>query len=305
MSQIMEMKSPAATDAAKKTTRYVIVSPVRDEEQYIEATILSVVGQTVLPQEWIIVNDGSRDRTGEIIERYARDYSWIKVVHRADRGQRVPGAGVVETFYDGFNRLASKDWEFIVKLDGDVGLEPEYFERCFERFQQDLKLGMCGGMMYCIKNGGLQLESHPMFHVRGPIKLYKRDCWEAIGGLVRAAGWDTIDEVQANRLGWRTRSFADIKVIHRRPTGAVQGFWRDGVKMGRAAYVSGYHPLFMLVKCGKRLFQKPFVVGALAHAWGFTSSYFKPVQQVNDKALVRYIRQQQIRRLLLLDSIWK
>jgi poly-beta-1,6-N-acetyl-D-glucosamine synthase len=302
---VMELTSEHVSGQPKKVTRYVIVSPVRDEEEHIEGTLLSVVGQTVRPRQWVIVNDGSKDRTGEIIERYAKAHSWIKTVHRGDRGQRVPGSGVMEAFYDGFQQLDSKDWEFIVKLDGDVGLESDYFERCFQRFEEDKRLGICGGMMYCVKDGRLEIESHPTFHVRGPIKLYKRACWEAIGGLVKVAGWDTIDEVQANRLGWRTRSFPYLKVIHRRPTGAVQGFWRDGVKMGKAAYICGYHPVFMMIKCGKRVFQKPYVLLSLAHAYGFVSSHFKNVPRVEDKALIRYLRQQQIRRVFFRESIWK
>jgi glycosyltransferase involved in cell wall biosynthesis len=285
--------------------KYVIVSPVRDEERYIEQTIRSVVQQTIQPAEWIIVDDGSKDATGKIIEKYKDRHSWIKVVHRDDRGQRIPGAGVVETFYDGYNRLAVEDWEYIVKLDGDVGLKPDYFEKCFERFAQNPKLGMCGGVMHCLKRGALVPEVNPAFHVRGPIKLYKRACWDGIGGLVRAAGWDTVDEVQANKLGWRTRSFADLEVIHQRPTGAEQGFWRDGIKMGRAAHFSGYHPAFMLAKCLKRFFQRPYVVMALAHGWGFVGACLKGSPRVADKSLIRYIRDQQLRRLFFLESIWK
>jgi biofilm PGA synthesis N-glycosyltransferase PgaC len=285
--------------------QYVIVSPVRDEEEYIQQTILGVVQQTMRPVEWIIVDDGSRDRTGEIMDAYAKEYPWIRTVHRADRGRRIPGSGVMEAFYDGYNGLKSKDWEFIVKLDGDVGLPPDYFEQCFERFNKDPKLGMCGGMMYCHKGGQLKLETHPEFHVRGPIKLYRRQCWEAIGGLIKAPGWDTVDEVQANRFGWRTKSFVEIKVVHRRPTGAVQGVWRDGVKMGRAAYVCGYHPVFMLVKCAKRMFAKPYVMSSIAHGYGFFSGYFKGIPQFEDRGLIRYLRTQQIQRLLLRESIWK
>jgi biofilm PGA synthesis N-glycosyltransferase PgaC len=285
--------------------KYVIVSPVRDEEQYIEETILGVVRQTIRPAEWIIVDDGSSDCTGVLIDKYAKEYSWIHVLHRADRGRRTPGSGVMEAFYDGYGLLESADWEFIVKLDGDVGLSPDYFERCFERLEEDPRLGMCGGRMYCLKDGELKVEPHPTFHVRGPIKLYKRSCWDAIGGLIKAPGWDTIDEVQANRLGWRTKSFEDLKVVHQRPTGAAQGAWLDGVKMGRAAYICGYHPVFMVAKCAKRVFSKPYLVCAVAHGYGFVSGYFKRIQQVEDPGLIRYLRNQQIRRLLLLNSIWK
>lgn len=285
--------------------KYVIVSPVRDEEQYIERTIDSVLRQTIRPTEWIIVDDGSRDKTGKIIDDYAGKYSWIKAVHRTDRGNRVPGTGVMEAFYDGYHLLGSADWDFIVKLDGDVGLESDYFQRCFERFKQDPKLGLCGGVMYCPHKGELKLESNPVFHVRGPIKLYRRACWEAIGGLIKAPGWDTVDEVQANRLGWRSRSFSDLRVIHYRPTGAAQGAWRDGVKMGRCAYVTGYHPLFMMIKCLKRTLQKPYFIVAIAHGYGFMTGYLKRIPQVKDRALIRYVRDQQIRRLFLRDSIWK
>jgi len=285
--------------------QYVIVSPVRDEEEYIEQTIVGVIQQTIRPTEWIIVDDGSCDHTGEIIDAYAKKHNWIRTVHRPDRGKRVPGAGVMEAFYDGYNRLESEDWDFIVKLDGDVALPSNYFEQCFSRFNIDPKLGMCGGRMYCLKDGELKPEPHPAFHVRGPIKLYRRECWEAIGGLTRAPGWDTVDEVQANRFGWVTRTFDDIKVLHQRPTGAVQGVWRDGVKMGRAAYICGYHPLFMMVKCAKRIFSKPYVMSALAHGYGFMSGYFKKIPRVEDQALIRYLRNQQIRRLFFLESIWK
>jgi poly-beta-1,6-N-acetyl-D-glucosamine synthase len=291
--------------SGQRVSKYLIVSPVRDEEQYLERTIRSVVDQTIRPVEWIIVDDGSRDRTGKIIDDYADKYSWIRAVHRSDRGTRVPGTGVMEAFYDGYHSLNSTDWDFIVKLDGDVGLEPDYFQRCFDRFNEDPKLGICGGVMYCPEKGGLKLEPNPAFHVRGPIKLYRRACWSDIGGLMKAPGWDTVDEAQANRLGWRTRSFSDLRVIHYRPTGAEQGPWRDGVKMGRAAYISGYHPLFMIAKCVKRIFQKPYFLVAIAHGYGFATGYWKRIPQVDDPGLIRYIRGQQIRRLFLLKSIWK
>jgi poly-beta-1,6-N-acetyl-D-glucosamine synthase len=286
-------------------SRYVIISPVRDEEQFIVRTIESVIAQTIRPVEWIIVDDGSHDATASIIDEAAKQYPWITAVHHADRGQRVPGTGVMEAFYEGFRRLKSPDWEFVVKLDGDVGLEPDYFQQCLDRLYQNPQLGICGGRMYTIRNRILHEESHPDFHVRGPIKLYRRKCFEAIGGLIVAPGWDTVDEVQANRLGWLTKTFTDLRVVHHRPTGAVQGAWQDGVKLGKCAYVSCYHPAFMMMKCVKRIFQKPYVIGAIAHAYGFISSYLKRLNRVEDPEYIRYIRNQQIRRLLFRKSIWK
>ncbi len=285
--------------------QYVIVTPVRDEKEFIDRTYQSVVGQTIRPTRWVIVDDGSHDETGRLIDQYAETHSWISVLHRADRGRRIPGTGVMEAFYDGYREIESTEWEFIVKLDGDVGLAPDYFQRCFERFDEDATLGICGGRMYSINNGRLAMEPHPDFHVRGPIKLYRRACWIDIGGLITAPGWDTVDEVQANRLGWKTTTFSDLKVIHYRPTGAAQGPWRDGIKMGRCAYISGYHPVFMAMKCMKRLFHKPYILCAMAHLYGFISGYFIRLPRIEDPAFIKYIRNQQIRRLLFLESIWK
>ena len=286
-------------------SKYVLISPVRDEGKYIVKTLESVIRQTVQPAEWIIIDDGSHDETGRIIEEYAKQYPWIVALHRADRGRRLAGTGVMEAFYAGYERLRCEDWQFIGKLDGDVGLEAGYFETCFRRFAEDEKLGICGGVMFCEENGRFKLDEHPMHHVRGAIKLYRRSCWTEIGGLIKSTGWDTVDEVHANMLGWDTKSFSDLKVHHYRPTGAAAGALRDNVKNGRADYVSGYHPLFLIVKCAKRLFQKPYVIKSFAHAYGYMSSYAKRAPRIENKELIHYIRTQQMRRLLFLDSNWK
>jgi len=285
--------------------KYVVITPVRDEERYIENTLACVVQQTVRPAEWIIVDDGSRDGTGLIIDQYAARYHWIKALHRQDRGERLPGTGVMEAFYLGYDTISFREWEFIVKLDGDVGLSPDYFEQCFNRFEQDMKLGICGGVMFRLDNGVRRREPHPLAHVRGPIKLYKRECWEAIGGLLVSPGWDTVDEIHANYLGWRTRSFPEIEVIHYRPTGAEQGVWRDSLKNGRADYVSAYHPVFMVAKCARRLLWKPYGVAGIGQALGYVSGYLKGLPRMQDPRLIRYIRVQQMRRLVGMDNIWK
>ena len=287
-----------------RTQKYVIVSPVRDEEQHIELTIRSVLQQTVKPSEWIIVDDGSRDGTHSIVKSYSDRYPWIRALRRSDRGQRVPGTGVMEAFYRGYHAL-SDDWDFLVKLDGDVGLPADYFEQCLERMRQDPKLGMCGGVMFSMKGGVLAPERHPLVHVRGPIKLYRRACWDAIGGLIKSPGWDTVDEIQANRHGWKTRSFQELQVIHHRPTGAAQGAWRDSVKNGRADYVSGYHPVFMAAKCLRRVFLRPFAIMGVGQACGYLTGYLNRMPRVPDPALIHYLRSQQIRRLLHLNNIWR
>jgi poly-beta-1,6-N-acetyl-D-glucosamine synthase len=286
-------------------TQYVVISPVRDEEKFIAGTVRSVIEQTVRPAEWSIVNDGSSDKTGEILDAYAAEHSWIRVVHRANRGFRKSGGGVVEAFNDGYRTLSVKDWDFIVKLDGDLVFAPDYFEKCFDQFRRDPKLGIGGGTIYHLLDGKQEIEDVPTFHVRGATKIYKRDCWEAIGGLWVAPGWDTIDEVKANMLGWTSRSFPDIQLRQQRPTGTAENRWKDLVKCGRARYVSGYHPLFMLSSCLIRLFREPFLMGSAGLFYGYVTGYLNHIPQVDDPAFIRYLRDQQMRRLLGRETIWR
>jgi poly-beta-1,6-N-acetyl-D-glucosamine synthase len=285
--------------------KYVVITPARDEAEHLERTIRSVVAQTVQPAQWIIVNDGSGDETGEIIDRFARQHSWITARHRPNRGYREPGGGVVKTFYDGYEQIHVQDWELLVKLDADLSFDPNYFERCILEFERDPKLGIGGGAIYHEVNGQLELEKNPAFHVRGATKMYRRACWEALGGLVQAPGWDTIDELKANMLGWSTRSFLDLRVSHSRFTGAAEGAWRDCIKNGRANYVTGYHPLFMSLKCLRRLVKRPYLLGSVGLMWGFVSSYWNGSPRIEDPRLLRYTRNQQLRYLFLQESIWR
>lgn len=296
----------AATPAEPgRATRYVVITPIRDEEKFIEATIASVRNQTVPPAEWIIVNDGSTDRTGDIVDYYAREVPWIRTVHRDNRGFRQAGGGVIESFYDGYTAIELDNWDFIVKLDGDLTLPENYFEKCFEHFEQDPKLGIGGGDIYHDIKGAQKLEENPKFHVRGATKIYRRACWEAIGGLWKAPGWDTIDEVKANMLGWKSYSFGELRLAHHRITGSAEGALRDRIKHGVACYVSGYHPLFLTASCISRLVKKPYVAGSVATAYGFLKGYWKRMPRVKDRQFIKYLRTQQLRRLCGLDTIWK
>ncbi len=287
------------------TTRYAIVTPVRDEEKHVAATIDSLLAQTVLPAEWVIVDDGSTDATGRIIDDYAARYPFIRSLHRPNRGFRKAGGGVMEAFYDGYDAIETRDWEFIVKLDGDLSFEPNYFAKCFDYFRRVPDLGIGGGQIYHEVGGQLKLEAVPKFHVRGATKIYRRSCWEAIGGLWRAPGWDTIDEVKENMLGWKTYSFEDLQLVHHRFTGSAEGLVRDCVKHGVVCYICGYHPLFFAVSCLYRLFRKPYFIGPLAMIYGFAKACLTQVGRVNDRAFIDYLRVQQLRRLCGLETVWK
>jgi hypothetical protein len=211
----------------------------------------------------------------------------------------------MEAFYAGHDTLQTKDWDFIVKLDGDVGFAPDYFEKCLDKFEIKPRLGIGGGLIHNKMNDDYIVERDPKFHVRGATKIYKRECWEAINGLIRAPGWDTVDEVKANMLGWETTTFRDLAVIHYRFTGSAYGEWADYVKNGTGSYIVGYHPLFMLARSLNRAWSKPYFKESAGLMWGYLRGYMRGVQQLEDKKVIKYLRKQQVNRLLMKDSIWR
>lgn len=288
------------------TGTYIVITPVRNEAKHLQRTIDSMVAQTVRPQRWVVVDDGSTDETGRLAAAAAEGRPWISVVQRRDRGFRQAGGGVMEAFYEGYRSLGNAAWEFLVKLDGDLSFRADYFAECLKRFKLESKLGIGGGTICNSVNGKLTVESKidPAFHVRGATKIYRRECWEQLGGLIRAPGWDTVDEVKANMLGWSTRTFADLKLEHHRAAGEAYGRWSNLIKNGQANYVAGYHPLFMFLKAVRRLAEKPYLVGGCGLWLGFLSGYFKPAAEGPGQDVVRYFRRQQINRLLGRKSLW-
>lgn len=278
-------------------TTYVVITPVRNEAQFIEQTIRSMAQQTIKPAEWIIVNDGSTDETAEIVAKYAADYPWLKLVHREDRGIRQRGKGVVETFYVGYNALTYPDYDFIVKLDGDVTFDPTYFEAVFNEFAANPKLGVAGGGIYEKINGQNWTLQTVKTHVRGATKVYKRACFEAIGGLKPIMGWDGIDEWHAAALGWEFESFPKLEVRHYRLTGAASGLLKSKLEMGYGAYCINYHPLFIIARGIGRMFNKPYLIGGLTLIAGYFIAGLQGKERLSDPFVVDYIRKTQMKQL--------
>ncbi len=296
-------ESCSSVDVAS-TNKYSVITPVRDEEQYVTATIEAVLYQTIRPIEWIIVDDGSTDSTSSVIRRYAQEHPWIRTLHRKNRGYRSTGGGV-EAFLDAYPLLQRQDWDYLVNLDGDLTFAPDYFERCFQHFRNAPRLGIGGGKVYRKIGNRLRWERNPSFHVRGATKIYRRECWESLGGLFCGLAWDTLDELKANQLGWTTRTFPDLMLVHNRATGAAWGSWGNAVNDGEADYIVGYHPVFFFLKCIRNICDFPFVLRSLGVAYGFLRCVMRHTPLIGDQALRSYLRKQQLRRLLGMSSIWK
>ena len=191
------------------------------------------------------------------------------------------------------------------KLDGDLSFEPGYFQGAFEKFDEKPRLGIGGGVLYHVDKGERVLERHPMFHVRGGCKIYRRKCWDAIDGLWVGPGSDNLDEVKANMLGWTSQSFSDLQITHHRWTGAAYGRWGGIIKNGKTDYVAGYHPLFVFAKSMARLPQRPYILGSLALLYGYVTAYLERIPRVNDPELIQYLRRQQLAKLVGRETIWK
>jgi len=289
--------SQAVHSEGSKPFKYVVITPVRDEAQFIEKTIHSMIQQTIKPAEWVIVDDGSTDETADIIARYATEHSWIKLVNREDRGTRQRGKGVIEAFYAGYETLTCQDYDIIVKLDGDLSFEPTYFESLLGEFASKPKLGIAGGGVYERRDGEDWVLRATKDHVRGPTKVYRRTCFEAIGGLVPALGWDGVDEWKALVLGWQVQSVLELKVYHYRFTGTATGPLRSRIEEGYGAHYMGYHPLFMIARGIRRMFARPYLVGGMAMIIAYFTAWLRGRERLPDPSVILYVRRTQLRQL--------
>jgi glycosyltransferase involved in cell wall biosynthesis len=284
--------------------RYAIVTPVKNEEKFLPKIIDSVLKQTIRPQKWVIVNDMSTDKTDEIIQQAALSYQWIIGIDSGDftNQRKAGGESVIDR---GIGLLNLEDYHLLSRMDGDISFEADYFERLIKEFEKDSRLGIAGGICYAQDNKKLVEETHPRFHVRGAVKTYRVPCFKEIGGLEKGLGWDAVDEIRANMLGWQTRSFPELKVIHHRGTQSFDGRLKGKRNFGKAAYYLGYHPIFMILRVLKNMTKKPYFWGAINMFIGFLSGYTEKRAKINDREFIQYLRKQQLNKLLGKATIWK
>lgn len=284
--------------------KYVVISPVRNEERCIEGVLRSMINQTILPQAWVIVDDGSTDRTAEIIAPYVQQYPFIKffrkepVVKAKQKGYiGLNHAAAVKTFNYGISRIDGVDFGYIAKVDGDISFDKDYFERLLKEFEKNPRLGIVSGRTLNFSNGKLSLEKVDGSSILHQACIYRRQCFEDIGGLSEVIGWDTIDELRAQMKGWQTRNFDDINMIHWRLMGSVGGIRNGKIRHGFTSYYVGYHPLYMIVRSIRRMASEPYIVGGLYLLWGFALGYIKRAGRFPDPEMREFLRSEQIKRL--------
>jgi biofilm PGA synthesis N-glycosyltransferase PgaC len=269
---------------------FVIITPVKNEEKYIGFTLESVINQSVLPQEWIIVNDYSTDNTVNIISGYVNKYPWIKL-YLAKKFQEYDYSSRVVSLFNYGISLINCNYDFILKLDGDVSFEKDFCGKVLSEFKNDPGLGIASGT---ITKSGIPEKSLQEFgYTRGATKFYRRQCFDEIGGVVPVISWDTIDNAAARSKGWKTKSLP-IYFIHHKEEGSRVGSnlfqqYRTGLSNGNIPY---YFPYFV-VKCLSKVRKKPYVFGSIAQLIGFIySAYFRRLRPFPDYATIQVRKDQ-------------
>ena len=279
---------------------YVLVSPCRNEADYMRRTLDSVVAQTLQPALWVIVDDGSTDETPDILADYATRHDWIRVVAKPDRGHRAVGPGVIEAFYAGYETITPETYDYLCKLDLDLDLPPRYFETLIERMEQNPRIGTCSGKPYIRRGDRLVSERRGDEMSVGMTKFYRRACFEAIGGFVREVMWDAIDCHKARQVGWIAVSWdhPDLNFEHLRPMGSSQtSIWTGRRRHGFGQYFMGSNPLYYAATCVFRALEPPYILGGLAMAQGYLEAWLKRTPQLDDPELIAFIRAYQLRAL--------
>lgn len=281
---------------------YIVISPTRDEQDYMRRTLDSVIAQTERPTRWIIVDDGSTDDTPRILAAYAAKHDWITVVTRKDRGGRAVGPGVVDAFYAGLAHADLWQYTYVCKLDMDLDLKPTYFSTLMDRMEKDPRIGTASGKPYYLDSAGNAIDEGIGDEMSvGASKFMRVSCFNQIGGFVREVMWDGIDCHKARLLGWRAISWADadLRFEHLRPMGSSQvSIWEGRRRHGYGQYYMGTHPLYFAVACVNKMRHKPYILGSLASAHGYIAAWWRGDPRHDDKVLRRFIRGYQLEALL-------
>lgn len=276
--------------------KYYIVIPSYNEEALIPLTLQSLISQTVLPSKIVVVNDNSTDKTAEIVLEFAKENPFISLVNKTSENIHLPGSKVIQAFQKGFETL-DENYDLIVKLDADLIFPSNYFETIIKHFQSDSKIGMAGGFCYIEKNGDWILENlTDKDHIRGALKAYRKECFQQIGGLKPAMGWDTVDELLCKFYNWKVITDESLHVKHLKPTGANYNKTAR-YKQGEAFYTLGYGFWITAIASAKlaMMKKKPFLFLDYIQGFWKAKSAKKPMLVNPEQA--KFIRNYRLQKM--------
>ena len=282
--------------------KYLLISPCRNEAEFMRQTLDSVIAQSIRPALWVIVDDGSSDATPQILAEYAVRHDWISVVTRSDRGRRAVGPGVIEAFYAGYETVDPDEFEFLCKLDLYLRLPPRYFEGLMRRMEANPLIATCSGKAYIESDGGLVSERHGDEASIGASKFYRVSRFKELGGFVREVMWDGIDCHRCRMHGWIACSWDDpeLRFVHLRPMGSSQiSIYTGRMRHGYGQYFMGTGLLWMIATAIYRIPEKPYVVGGAFILWGWLKSAIEREPRYGDLEFRRFLRRYHRRALLV------
>ncbi|MBK9170101.1 MAG: glycosyltransferase family 2 protein [Bryobacterales bacterium] len=279
--------------------QYVLITPARNEAEYIEKTLESVVHQSVRPLRWIVVENGSTDATASIVARYAQEYTWIQLVLQ-DKAKGRSFAGKAQAFNAGLEIARELPYDVIGNLDADISFDETFFEFLLQQFAADPELGVAGTVF---EEEGYKSETDSFEgrnHVAGQCQLFRRACMEEIGGYVahRRGGIDWIAVTTARMKGWKTRSFREKSFYHYRHMGtAERGRLAAMFSYGEKDYYLGGHPLWQVFRCAYRATKRPYLTGGVALLAGYVAASVRGMERPVSRELMRFHRREQMLKL--------
>jgi poly-beta-1,6-N-acetyl-D-glucosamine synthase len=299
---IREIAAASVGVATEKQSlpKYVLITPARNEEAFIEKTLESVIHQTHLPLKWVIINDGSTDGTASRVEPYLAKYDWIQLVNLPPRRER-NFAAKVNAFNKGQELVKGLDYEIVGNLDSDVSLDPDHFEFLMNRFREDQRLGVAGTVFR--EEGGYNSGTDSLegqFYVSGQCQMFRRECFDEIGGYFanKAGGIDWIAVTTARMIGWKTRSFREKSFFHHRRLGtAERSAFAASFSYGEKDYYLGGHPLWELFRVAFRATKRPYLVEGVGLGLGYAWAALRRLERPISKDLVAFHRREQMRKL--------
>jgi glycosyltransferase involved in cell wall biosynthesis len=277
---------------------YVIVTPARNEAGFIELTLRSLVAQTARPLKWVIVSDGSTDGTDEIVSNYAKDHPWIELVRMPERRER-HFAGKVTAFNAGWERVKNLNYKIICSLDADISFDCDYFEFLLAKFTANPRLGLAG-TPFTEGNGTYDFRFTSIEHVSGACQLFRRECFEAIGGYtaIKGGGIDLVAVISSRMRGWQTRTFPEKVCFHHRKMGSGMN---QGLKLpfkwGQTDYRLGGHPIWQLFRCFYQMSKRPYIAGGLLCLTGYYFAFFMRRPRDVSREFAKFRGKEQMQRL--------
>ena len=280
--------------------RYILLTAARNEEDFIEATLRSVLAGTTLPVRWVIISDGSTDGTDAIVSRYAAKYFFIRVLRLpADRDRSF--ASKAEAIRMGYESVKDVDFDFICNVDADIVLPEGYHRRILSEFDRRPNLGVASGRYVEGTDPASSIAKTNPLHLPGSIQVFRRQCFEQIGGYpkLRTGGEDTAATVLARMHGWETEVFPELKATHLRPEGTGGGtrLLRARIRQGAMDYNLGMHPVFMLGKSLRRMVERPFIIGSAYRCMAYFVSWILRKERDLPEEFVTFFRREQWARL--------